>query len=389
MRSIEIALANRANDVCCLCSEAEADVGVLFVDSYSVDAWRKIHSKLIFPTILISSRALPGEKLVIEKPVKYTALLNLILEVAGNLSVKNIMQPEGNTAELIKEKAAESTGKEASGKISEAQKMHVLEEAVIQTAADVVKQVKKDTKVKRVADKPASKSRAGKASRLRKIKPDNVVQIINKRAHFEPSSYIVGYLADVIAGKNSSDVQLFEWRDMWLLVDERRKTIKANVNRRLLPHLTVMPMNEIPKRVISESEHGKLVLKEKLSLSIEDLLWLIIPLVGGQALPDGLPRDRKFILNTWPNFTQHNSASEFLPVASYWAAQPASVNDLAKRFDLSVKVLAAFVTSCYLCGFLDADKNDGKDDLPLEKPNKNAGMKKIFGKILTKLRHTG
>ncbi|MCF6263849.1 MAG: hypothetical protein L3J24_09720 [Xanthomonadales bacterium] len=387
IRALAIALENRAQDTCRLSSKSEADVGILFVDSYPADAWQKVRDKLGFPTILVSSMALPGEALLIEKPVKFTALLNLILAVEEK-------QTGGTTSgkieseRLEKAEKAEKAEKVSSSEVYEDDILQVIEEAVRQTAKNTVSRVKKGTKVKRSGAKPVSKRRAKIANSLNKTKPGNVIHITNKRARFSPSGYLVGYLADVITEKHSGKIKLFEWGDMWLLVDESQKSIKSNVSKRVLPHLTVMPIKEIPVRVLSTSEQAKFVLKEKLSLSIEDLLWLISPLVAGEALPEGLSQDKKILLNTWPNFTQYNSASVFLAVTSYWVTQPASINELAKLFGLSIKELAAFVTSCYLCDFLDIAKNDIKNELVLEKTNKNVKMRTIFRKMLTKLRHT-
>ncbi len=317
-RAYKIAIDNRAAGTCRVVEDDSADIGILDIDSYRGDDWKAVRDRKHFPVILISGRELGDEKLLIRKPVKFSELLCLVSQQA--------------------DKGMDETG-------------------TFKAASLAAGQIKDESRKK-------------------------VIRFTRKNQHFIAKNYIVGYLSKLIKSQNTKEISLFQWKNMWLLVDGASMTVWSNINRALLNHLSVMPLKEISHKNLSWTETAPIIATAKLSDSIENMIWSMTPYISGQGLPHDLDINESFSLQTWPNFTQYPSSSEHLAVASHWYDNASSISDMASLFNLEISELASFITSCHLCGFLASNEVSTNFSTPEQS---TSGMSRIFGMMLKKL----
>jgi len=284
----ELVFANRASNLVSLVNDENPDIGLLDIDQYKKKEWEQLRNNKTYPVILISNNPIEKERLVVTKPVKFSELLDLI---STQISMK-------------------------------------------------------------LEDTQSFKAASCTADNIKKEKPCKVIQIKHKQKSFKANNYIVGYLSEVNNRNDLVAISLFQWKGMWLLVDEAGKRVFSNTSRNILNHLSSMSVNEISRKTISLAEAKTYLNSTKMADSLENIIWSISPYIGGQGLPHDLDLEITFKLDVWPNFTQYPANSVQLAIASHWIDNNCSISELIDLFEVQIGDIASFLTSCHLSGFL-------------------------------------
>jgi len=209
--------------------------------------------------------------------------------------------------------------------------------------------------------------------------------------YYNPDNYLVGRILASLkksAGQqNILYVQCWRNRQLILLPDQNRAysdlvdTQIKNLGVAALSDEFTIEIDHVCNKELPASETDGLR-----SMSIDHLIWELTLRTARGRVPVGTDLSAPFYLNAWPNFPRLPHTPHGMRIASLWAGNPRTLDDIAQSLDIDQADVYSFYSAAVTTGLAgsairQADSLIAPKEVMRDKPTKRGLLASILRRI--------
>lgn len=370
---LEMFLRGRAQDVCVLVGEHEAEAAIVDLDGFGGERlWQAFRSRFYGPAVVMSvAERRVHNALWVRKPLDTGEFLDAIK------SVRQRLQTECQLHEVA-QAATVPVAEPPAGALRDKTSDPVRDEGEgVSRAAGLV------------WDEQQIHAYCGAIDDAAYLTPTRRAELF-----YVPERYFQGLLpqARQLAEKHAMPVRLDIMGYTLFYLPESRKVL-SDIRENILRPLCVMPLPQpsVKMHVVPQHELPPLMPGDPRLHSFEELLWLMALWASRGRVPEGTDLDTPVSLSGWPNFTRLLMTPNAMQIAALWHMQPTSLLQTAKRLAIPHRQIFALFSACQALGLIQA-VNTGSMAVPgrdaLAADSVSAEKRGILGSLLRKLKLT-
>lgn len=397
---LEMFLRGRAQDICVLVGEHEAEAAIVDLDGFGGERlWQAFRSRFYGPALIMSvaEKHMP-DALWVRKPLDAAEFLDALKSVQQRLQTGNPLCEAGSAATLTV--AASPAPAETSAQPQPSPQPSppaVVERRLVDRAPrDKMPDPARDGSegASRAAglvwDERQIHAYCGAIDAAAYVQPSRRAEVL-----YAPERYFQGLLPQVrqLAEKHAMPVRLDIMGYTMFYLPESRKVL-VGIRENILRPLCVMPLPQPSSgkmRVVHENELPPLTPDDPKLHRFEKLLWLMALWASRGRVPEGTNLDAPVSLLRWPNFTRILMTPNAMQIAALWHTQPTSLLQTAKRLGIPHRQIFALFSACQALGLVQVI-DTGSTVVPIKDALAadaiSAERRGILGNLLRKLKIT-
>lgn len=391
---LEMFLRGRAQDVCVLVGEHEAEAAIVDLDGFGGERlWQAFRSRFYGPAVIMSvAERHVHNALWVRKPLDTGEFLDAIKSVRQRLQTECQLHEVAQAATVpVAEPPARPQPAPLAPLAPPAEMARVAAGALRDKTSDPVRD--EGEGVSRAAglvwDEQQIHAYCGAIDDAAYLTPTRRAELF-----YVPERYFQGLLpqARQLAEKHAMPVRLDIMGYTLFYLPESRKVL-SDIRENILRPLCVMPLSQQPGKmhVVPQHELPPLMPGDPRLHSFEELLWLMALWASRGRVPEGTNLDTPVSLSGWPNFTRILMTPNAMQIAALWHMQPTSLLQTAKRLAIPHRQIFALFSACQALGLIQA-VNTGSMVVPgrdaLAADSVSAEKRGILGSLLRKLKLT-